>query len=101
MLAELQMTTFTKCLDTEFQLVDENSPEFSLKLTDVIDRAKTPRQETFSLLFQGPAEHFVAQGIHKLEHDQLGVIDIFLVPIGQGAGGFQYEAVFNHQTPPV
>ncbi len=99
MLNELQLTTFTECLNTEFQVVDEGSPEFSLKLTDVINRTKTPQQEVFSLLFQGPAEYFVPQGIHKFEHKLLGGLEIFLVPIGRNNDGFRYEAVFNQLIP--
>ncbi len=99
MLDELQRVTFAECVNTEFRLVDENLPEYCLKLSEVIDRAQTPRQEAFSLIFLGPAEHFLPQGTHKLDHPKLGPLEIFLVPIGQLTGGFQYEAVFNRLLP--
>jgi hypothetical protein len=59
----------------------------------------TPRQEAFSIFFHGPAEHFMQQGMVKLQNARLGEIEIFLVPVGRDAAGFQYEAVFNHLLP--
>jgi len=30
-----------------------------------------------------------------LQHERMGTIDLFLVPIGKDESGFQYESVFN------
>jgi hypothetical protein len=54
-----------------------------------------PGYESFSLLFQGPAEPFLPQAIYPLEHAQLGAFALFLVPVGKNAAGFLYEAVLN------
>jgi hypothetical protein len=35
------------------------------------------------------------QAIYQLEHDRMGTMDIFLVPIGPDGQGMGYEAVFN------
>ncbi len=99
MLDELQRVTFAECVNTDFRLVDENLPGYCLKLSEIIDRAQAPRQEVFSLIFLGPAEHFLSQGTYQLDHPKLGTLEIFLVPVGQLAGGFQYEAVFNRLLP--
>ena len=48
----------------------------------------------FSLLFQGPAAPVLAQGTYRLAHEELGDLDLFLVPVGPGAGGMRYEAAF-------
>jgi len=49
----------------------------------------------FSLVFEGPAQPALAQATYRLAHDQLGELDLFLVPIGPGAdGGPQYQSVF-------
>jgi hypothetical protein len=53
------------------------------------------RGEPFTLLFRGPRSPYAPQGIHHLEHDQLGTLEIFLVPIGPDDAGMRYEAVFN------
>jgi hypothetical protein len=33
--------------------------------------------------------------MYRMEHDVLGALDLFLVPIARDEDGFQYEAVFN------
>jgi len=53
------------------------------------------RTEPFTLLFRGPQEPRLAQGIHRLEHELLGTLEIFLVPVRPDEGGPLYEAVFN------
>ena len=35
------------------------------------------------------------QRIYRLEHAELGGLDLFLVPIGRDASGITYEAVFT------
>lgn len=56
-----------------------------------------PRAEPFSVYFLGPRSPVLPQRIYRVEHDQLGTLDLFLVPIGPDpkAGGMLYEAVFN------
>jgi hypothetical protein len=59
------------------------------------DAAATQRRP-FSLVFcdrSGAA--YLPQRIYAVEHAGLGRLDLFLVPIGPGHGGMQYEAVFN------
>ncbi|MCE4554148.1 DUF6916 family protein [Pelomonas cellulosilytica] len=48
----------------------------------------------FSLMFEAP-EPALPQRIYRLEHAQMGSMDIFLVPIARTATGVQYEAVFG------
>ena len=49
----------------------------------------------FSLVFRGPRDVSLEQRIHRLEHAELGVLELFLVPIGPDALGLRYEAVFG------
>ena len=49
----------------------------------------------FSLVFRGPRGVALAQQIHRLEHSALGVLELFLVPIGPDARGLRYEAIFG------
>ena len=53
------------------------------------------RREPFSLVFRGPRSPWARQGIYRLEHDGLGSLDLFLVPLGPDAAGMRYEAVFT------
>ena len=55
-----------------------------------------PRKQPFSVYFRtsssGPV---LPQRIYQEEDDQVGTMDIFLVPIGPDEKGMRYEAVFN------
>jgi hypothetical protein len=46
-------------------------------------------------VFRGPAEVVLPQKIYPLEHEALGKLEIFLVPIGPDEAGMCYEAVFS------
>jgi hypothetical protein len=56
----------------------------------VPDRLRAP----FRLEFRGPAEPVLAQQIQRLENEALGVLEIFLVPVGRDAAATTYEAIF-------
>lgn len=49
----------------------------------------------FSIVFRGPLRPVLPQGIRRLEHDGLGGLELFLVPIGPDEAGMRYEAVFG------
>lgn len=49
----------------------------------------------FSLVFQSaPSDSYLRQAMYKVEHTDLGALEIFLVPIGSDEHGVRYEAVF-------
>lgn len=77
-----------------FHLLDDPK-RTPLVLTEAKGHASAPNLESFSLFFRGPREPRLQQQIHRLYHEQLGELAIFLVPIGMDASGIQYEAVFN------
>jgi hypothetical protein len=58
------------------------------------DRAAGVPRDPFRLAFLGPADPSLPQRTYRLEHDALGELDVFLVPIGRDAGGTTYEAIF-------
>ena len=49
----------------------------------------------FSLVFRGPWEPVLPQGIYGIEHDELGSLPIFIVPIGREDDGVRYQAAFS------
>lgn len=53
------------------------------------------REHPFSLVLRGPRTPVLPQGIYALRHPRLGLIEIFLVPVGQDAQATRYEALFN------
>lgn len=49
----------------------------------------------FSLIFLGKDPRVLRQRLYRLEHNEMGVVTIFLVPVGKDAEGVSYQAVFN------
>lgn len=72
---------------------------FDLVLRDVTAlKYHDPRfhsRQPFSLLFLCADTRVLGQGTYALEHERLGMLEIFLVPVGADGGGVQYQAVFN------
>jgi hypothetical protein len=48
----------------------------------------------FSVLFTAPLDVPLAQCVHRLEHPDAGIVEIFLVPQVPRDGQARYEAVF-------
>ena len=86
---------FERQLNTKFRMHYGDSQTAELQLISVTDVGSSERQKQFSLLFQGPYEAPILQGTYRVEHDELGALDLFLVPIGRDKEGVRYEAVFN------
>ncbi len=49
----------------------------------------------YTLAFGGPLRPYAGQGMRRLEHPALGVLEIFVVPTGPAGGRMCYEAVFS------
>lgn len=99
MLEQLHRESFADCLHQSFRVVHGGAEVLDLRLTQVHEYLKSARQESFSIVFHGPASPFVPQGTYHLQNEKLGGLDLFLVPIGRDGNGFQYEAVFNRLIP--
>jgi len=95
MLEQLKPSLLMKHIGTTFEVLTDPANVFSLTLTNVLEHEKTERNESFSLLFHGPQSPFMPQSIYKLQHAELGALEIFLVPVARDQDGFEYEAVFN------
>ena len=50
----------------------------------------TPSRPAFSLVFRGPQEPRLPQGVYAVAHEATGELEIFLVPIAPG----RYQAIF-------
>ena len=53
------------------------------------------REAPFSLVLAGPRSPALPQATYALRHPGLGMIELFLVPIGQDAQATRYEVTFN------
>jgi uncharacterized protein DUF6916 len=81
--------------NSKFLMHYGDSQTAELELISVKDVGSSPRQSQFSLVFKGPPDGPAAQNIFRLEHEKLGALDLFLVPIARDKDGFSYEAIFN------
>ena len=97
MLDQLTIESFEPHIGTSFWLWN-NAQKVELRLTRVArvmeSEAARLHRSAFSLYFLGPV--LLPQQIYRLTHDGFPEpLDLFLVPIGKDAGGFNYEAVFT------
>ncbi|HXJ64964.1 MAG TPA: hypothetical protein VNN79_14510 [Actinomycetota bacterium] len=90
---------FRGCIGDEFAVIDgEDGTTVVLdEVTSLGDRGEDAppevRRRPFSLMFRG--DPGLDQRTHRLRHDRLGDLDVFLVPIQPDARGSLYEAVFG------
>ena len=102
MLDQLKATDFSAHLNQIFQLQLEDSESLQLELIDVSllgsedpDPEDPERRRGFSLMFRGPQSPLLIQQIYGLEHEAMGHLDLFLVPLAPDREGARYEAVFT------
>ena len=95
MLENFTLETFAGRMNSTFRLKLESAETVEMELVEANDVGSTPRQAQFSIVFRGPHNPPLAQGIHKIEHDEIGTFDLFLVPIRRDQTGIYYEAIFN------
>ena len=90
---------------TEAEQANGLPPLVALTLIDVqvlaerLTLSTTPRPG-FTLFFSGPLfgpnqRQYLPQHTYPIEHPTLGLMDIFLVPLGPRAGQMCYQAIFN------
>jgi hypothetical protein len=88
-------------LDDLFVRPNDAGPDVELHLIGVEKLPRDPRAKEqdgdrpFSLLFRGPHDPVLTQGMHDLENEALPLRGLFLVPVGREEDGYRYEAVFT------
>ena len=91
---------FARNLNTTFRVPLEDGRKVELELVEVDGYKDRPGEqqgmERFSLFFEGPPDVFLQQGVYAFDHEQLGEVTLFLVPVEHTEGGFRYESVFNY-----
>jgi hypothetical protein len=96
-LATIKLEQFLPLVNSDFELPAQ---KVSAKLIEAAALQGTTALKTrspFRLLFvtAGMPEAQYRQGIMRLDHPQLGTLDLFLVAVGQRESGLLYEAIFN------
>ncbi len=95
MLEKLTKKSFDPHLGSSFRLHAEDSA-VELRLVECrgLSGARG-RREPFSIVFRAPMDTRLPQNTYRLEHDEMGSLDLFMVPIGPDSEGMRYEAVFT------
>jgi hypothetical protein len=98
--SDLTCARFAAVASTIFQVSDGGKETVPLKLVEVKERSHRSRDtakqgESFSLLFTGPRTRPLPQRLYWFAHETMGRFELFIVPVGQDATSFSYEAVFN------
>lgn len=96
---EMTEELFAQNLNTKFYIpLDDRRVELELVAVagDKSTLEKIEGVDRFSLYFLGPGDFYLPQRIYRMEHDTLGQLDIFIVPVGIQDKRYQYEAVFSH-----
>lgn len=92
MLEAYTADAFARQLHDRFSFLDGNARvDFELVEVARLGEATSERRAPFSLRFRGPDSPTLPQRIYRLEHAELGALELFLVPIGPGC----YEAIFT------
>ena len=95
----LEDVDFKPHLGSTFHLRLSASERLELALAEVTVHPHLPeaagRRRGYSVVFRSALPGHLPQSIYRLEHEQMGTLDLFLVPIGPRDGGMRYEAVFN------
>lgn len=94
---------FLECINSAFTVRSNKGIDTSLVLKIVsaigviAPDNNSQSQTSFSLIFEGEAQKFLAQGTYEFQHSQFGEMAIFIVPIGpeQNRNQMRYEAIFN------
>jgi hypothetical protein len=94
-LAALRIDDFTPHLEAAFDMQTAGGA-VPLKLVKVDPVGDSGRAGgAFSLIFVTPKGPWLPQGIYPVRHPALGIMEIFLVPVGPASGGNGYNAVFT------
>ena len=99
MLDKLSSADFLPYLHQPFRIRLEGLEPIELELVSVTESGDSPRagqRRPFSLQFLGPVSpKYLLQRTYALEHAQMGLLELFIVPLGPENQRMRYEAIFN------
>jgi len=86
---------FAPLVNSKFTVNARTANAVALKLVSAQSIDSDPNGRSFSLLFTGPANHVLEQRIHELQHEELGVLNVFMVPHHSDRDVRYYGVLFN------
>jgi hypothetical protein len=95
-LATLKLEDFAGHLDVDFEMqISGGCLPLKLVKADPAGRERKGRRGVLAAVCAHLPAPSLPQAIYPVTHPTLGVMDIFLVPIGPIAGGSGYQAIFS------
>ena|SRR5829696_4773177 len=98
-LAQLQSADFVPYLNQTFTIRMKGMKPVALELVLVTENGMEFRpgaRQPFALYFLGPeSSQYLLQNTYRLEHPEMGVLNLFLVPRALQAARMRYEAIFG------
>ena len=99
MLDRLKSADFVPLLHQTFRIALDQDHSIDLELVGVTELGEAFQpglRKPFSLHFLGPvSSQYLLQHIFRLENERIGMLDLFIVPVGLEAGRMCYEAIFT------
>ena len=95
---QLNEELFAGHLNTRFyiQLEDRRVElELAKVMGDKSGMEKIAGVDRFALYFWGPGDFYLPQRSYRMEHEALGDLEIFIVPVGRRDNRYEYEAIFS------
>jgi hypothetical protein len=76
--------------------VTEDNQSLDVQLAEVRALGTgTGKRTPFSLILRSNGTAYAPQGTYRLEHEQLGALYLFIVPLGPDQHGMRYEVIFT------
>jgi hypothetical protein len=83
-------------LNTTFQIHFTPDLVKDAELTEVSELKEMGPYESFAITFLVPDECPIQQQIYRIDHPEIGQVELFLVPSGKDEKGTNYVSVFNY-----
>src|SRR5690349_8650420 len=100
MLESLTCEMFARHLGETFRVFADAEHYLDVELIEAVEVPSSAppsvaQRTPFSIIFRGPRAIVLPQQIYRIEQEQLGALEIFLVPIGPDQTGMCYQAIFT------
>lgn len=101
MLDKLTDADFSAHLKEKFHIRYQPETTLEVELIEVtsigsVDEPTPAARRQFSVVFRSSQRNsYLPQHVYMVEHNQMGKLELFLVPIGPDEVGMRYEAIFT------
>lgn len=95
----LEFASFVPLLHQSFHIRLGSGDLYDLELVEVVETGSAPGpnfRKPFTLIFANSDKTvYLPQRTYRIEHDGLGSMDLFVVPLGPDKTGMRYQVIFS------